>query len=124
MPCRRALLLPIAATVLVLCGGCGDSEPATVVSGGRVAVALDDFRFEPQAIRARSGSISFALRNRGRLAHTFRLRIEGRPVVEVPSLLPGASTIQAARLPRGSYRMFCALANHEELGMYGTLTVR
>jgi plastocyanin len=124
MPCRRGLLLPIAATVLVLCGGCGDSERATVVSGGRVAVALDDFRFEPQAIRARSGRISFALRNRGRLAHTFRLRIKGRPVVEVPSLFPGASTTHAARLPRGDYRMFCALANHEELGMYGTLTVR
>lgn len=91
---------------------------------GRVAVTLDDFRFEPQAIRARSGRISFALRNRGRLAHTFRLRIKGRPVVEVPSLLPGESTTRAARLPRGSYRMFCALANHEELGMYGTLTVR
>lgn len=91
---------------------------------GRVAVTLDDFRFEPQAIRARPGRITFALRNRGRLAHTFRLRIEGRPVVEVPSLLPGERTVETARLPRGTYRMFCALANHEELGMYGTLTVR
>jgi len=127
MPChrgRRALLLPLAATALVLCGGCGDSEPTTVVRGDRVTVALDDFRFEPQAIRARSGRISFALRNRGRLAHTFRLRIKGRPVVEVPSMLPGESATQAARLPRGTYRIFCALANHEELGMYGTLTLR
>lgn len=124
MPHHRAHLLPLAATALALCAGCGDGERATVVSGGRLAVALDDFRFEPQAIRARSGRISFALRNRGRLAHTFRLRIEGRPVVEVPSLLPGESTTRAARLPRGTYRMFCALANHEELGMYGTLTVR
>lgn len=127
MPCprgRRALLLPLAATALVLCGGCGDSEPTTVVRGDRVTVALDDFRFEPQAIRVRSGRLSFALSNRGRQAHTFRLRVEGRPVVEVPSLLPGESDTQAATLERGNYRMFCALANHEELGMYGTLTVR
>jgi plastocyanin len=28
------------------------------------------------------------------------------------------------RVRAGEYRFFCALANHEELGMYGTLIVR
>jgi plastocyanin len=121
---RLALLLALAASVLVLCAGCGSRERATVVHDGRVSVGLDDFRFEPQTIRARAGKITFTLRNRGRLAHTFRLRIEGRPVVEVPSLLPGEGTVHTANLKPGTYRIFCALANHEELGMYGTLTVR
>jgi plastocyanin len=124
MPLRRALLIPLAASLLVVCTGCGTPERATAARNGRIAVVLDDFRFEPQAIRARAGKITFRLRNRGRLAHTFRLRIAGRPVVEVPSMLPGEGTVHAANLKRGSYRIFCALANHEELGMYGTLTVR
>jgi plastocyanin len=25
---------------------------------------------------------------------------------------------------KGTYRFFCALSNHEELGMYGTLVVK
>jgi plastocyanin len=124
MPPRHTLLVPLAASLVVLCAGCGTPERATAARDGRIAVALDDFRFEPQAIRARAGKITFTLRNRGRLAHTFRLRIEGRPVVEVPSMLPGEGTVQSATLRRGTYRIFCALANHEELGMYGTLTVR
>ena len=28
------------------------------------------------------------------------------------------------RVRKGEYRFFCALANHEELGMYGTLVVK
>lgn len=121
---RQALLAPLVATALALGAGCGGDEPATPARDGRVAVALDDFRFDPQRIRARRGRLTFELRNRGRLAHTFRLRFEGRAVVEVPSLLPGERATKTVRLPRGNYRMFCALANHEELGMYGTLTVR
>jgi plastocyanin len=124
MPPRSALLLPLAASLLVLYCGCGSPEHATAARNGRIAVTLDDFRFEPQAIRASPGNITFTLRNRGRLAHTFRLRIEGRPVVEVPSMLPGEGTVHTASLKRGTYRIFCALANHEELGMYGTLTIR
>jgi uncharacterized cupredoxin-like copper-binding protein len=28
------------------------------------------------------------------------------------------------RLRRGTYKMLCAIGNHEELGMWGTLEVR
>ena len=42
----------------------------------------------------------------------------------VKTLLPGASGTAAGRLGRGTYDLVCILGNHEELGMYGTLTVR
>jgi plastocyanin len=121
---RRALLTPFIAVALALATGCGGDEPAARPRDGRMAIVLDDFRFVPQRIRAGRAKLTFELRNRGRLAHTFRLRFEGRAVVEVPSLLPGERATKTVGLPRGNYRMFCALANHEELGMYGTLTVR
>ena len=40
------------------------------------------------------------------------------------SLLPGDRAPKTVRVRRGEYRFFCALSNHEELGMYGTLVVK
>ncbi len=122
---RRPLALALlAAAVLAACAGCGASQPVAHAKGGRIAVALDDFLFDPQTISARSGPLTFELHNRGRLAHSFRLRRAGKPVAQVPSLQPGESRTVTLRLKPGNYRIFCALANHEQLGMYGTLTVR
>jgi plastocyanin len=45
-------------------------------------------------------------------------------VAKVSSLLPGDSTSTRFRVRAGEYRFFCALSNHEELGMYGTLVVK
>jgi uncharacterized cupredoxin-like copper-binding protein len=45
-------------------------------------------------------------------------------LVAIKTLLPGASGSGSARLERGDYKLVCILGNHEELGMYGTLTVR
>ena len=91
---------------------------------GRVAVTIDDFRYTPQQIRAAPGRIRFDLVNRGRLAHTFRLERGNQIVAKVSSLLPGDTATKTARVRKGEYRFFCALSNHEELGMYGTLVVR
>ena len=40
------------------------------------------------------------------------------------STTPGASGTGSGTLQRGTYTLVCILGNHEELGMYGTLTVR
>ena len=119
---RRPLLLILLALPTVALPACGD-EPAARVRDGRVAVALDDFRYRPQLIRASPGRVRFDLVNHGRLAHTFRLE-RGTVVAKVSSLLPGDRASKTARVRKGEYRFFCALSNHEELGMYGTLVVR
>ena len=121
---RRAAPPLLAAAALALWAGCGSEERTARADGGRVSVVLDDYAFDPQVITARPGRVTFALRNRGRVAHSFRLRREGRPVAQVPSLLPGDRESASFTLKRGNYRIFCALANHEELGMYGALSVR
>ena len=122
---RRPLLLLLLALPAAALPACGEAEPEVRARAGRVAVGIDDFRYTPQQIRAAPGRLRFDLVNRGRLAHTFRLeRGEDRIVAKVSSLLPGDRGKKTVRVRRGEYRFFCALSNHEELGMYGTLVVK
>jgi plastocyanin len=120
MPSPRRLATVLAAASIA---GCGGADPPVRADDGRVEIRLDDFFIEPQRIRAPARSISFEIVNRGRLPHTFRVEDE-RLRVEQKTLAPGASATVRADLARGRYRMFCAIANHEELGMHGTLVVR
>ena len=121
---RRALLLVLLALAAATLAACGSGQSTARARGGRVRVTALDFRYRPQLIRARPGTLTFDLVNRGRLAHTFRLTRKGQIVAKVSSLLPGGHASKSVRVRAGEYRFFCALANHEELGMYGTLVVR
>jgi plastocyanin len=121
MPLVRATAVLLAA---VLLSGCGGGEPTVQARGQRVQLELDDFLIRPQNVRADVGELTFAVTNRGRLPHNFRLRDEGREIVEIATLLPGQSATASARLRRGSYKMVCTVANHEQLGMTGRLVVR
>jgi plastocyanin len=117
----RPLALLLAAVVVA---GCGDREPAARAPDGRVTVELDDFFLEPQTIRARPGPTRFEVANAGRLAHNFRLRRGPGEPLKITTMLPGESGSARIDLERGDYRMVCTVANHEELGMTGTLIVR
>ena len=110
--------------VLALSTGCGEGPEPARARDGRVTVEQVDFRFRPQHIEAPPGRIAITVVNRARLAHTLRITRGDRERVRVTSQLPGSRTAVTARLRRGRYRMLCAIANHEELGMYGTLVVR
>ena len=87
-------------------------------------ITLDDYSIAPQRIRARPGRLVLEVANAGAVGHTLRVLRGDREVAGVKTLLPGASGTAAGRLERGTYDLVCILGNHEELGMYGTLTVR
>ena len=116
---RLAALLLCAALA-----GCGGAPPPERASGGRIEIALDDFHLEPQRVRARPGETTFTAVNEGRLAHNFRLRRGPGEPLQITTMLPGESDSATIDLERGDYRMVCTVANHEELGMTGTLIVR
>jgi plastocyanin len=116
-------LVVVTAATLAL-AGCGGDEPAAEARGGTVAIALDDFFVEPQDVRARAGELRFEVTNRGRLPHNFRVRDDAGERVQVRTLLPGAAKTATADLAPGDYKMLCTVANHEQLGMTGTLVVR
>ena len=132
MPRPRARLPRPVAPALLACAalggalGCGASEPEpTQAADGRVAIVLDDFLLDPQRIRAPADQpLRIALTNRGRLGHTFRLLRDGRLYAKVRTVAPGESAVLTRTLERGAYRMYCAIANHDELGLSGTLVVR
>ena len=117
---RRLLALFMCALALAACGG---SAAAVRERSGKVAVTLDDYLIRPQKLRVPSGDLTITVTNRGRLGHTFRIRGKSRNVLAFTTLEPGETKTRAFKLKRGTYTMYCVLANHEELGMYGTLVV-
>jgi len=124
---RHLCLIILCLPALALPAGCGGDERAVRARGDRIAVEIQDFRYTPQTIRARAGGdgiLRFTLVNKGRLAHTFRVSRANTTIAKVSSLLPGDRASKRVEVRKGEYRFFCALSNHEELGMYGTLIVK
>ena len=105
--------------------GCGAEEPAPVrAKDDAIVLTVRDFRFTPQNITAQPGRLKVTVTNRGRLAHSLRVERKNTIVAKISSLLPRDSDSTTFRVRKGDYRFFCALSNHEELGMYGTLVVK
>jgi len=123
MPVRTLTPLVLALCALAL-AACGGSGAAVRASSGHFEVTLDDYLIRPQNLRVPSGEETVTVTNRGRLGHTLRIRTRtGRNVLAFQTLQPGESKTRSFKISRGTYTMYCVLANHEELGMHGTLVV-
>jgi uncharacterized cupredoxin-like copper-binding protein len=127
-----------AAVALTACGedrqaggGTARTTPTPVAAppatpGRAVAsadVSLVDYRLDPSDLRVgRSGVISFVATNDGQSRHA--LAVDG-PAGEVRSvaLRPGERTTISLRLPRGTYKWYCPIADHERRGMVGQVRV-
>ena len=116
---RSLVALFMCALALAACGG----SSAAVREPAKFSVTLDDYLIRPQKVHVPSGDLTVTVTNRGRLGHTFRIRGRSRNVLAFTTLEPGETKSRNFKLKRGTYTMYCVLANHEELGMYGTLVV-
>jgi plastocyanin len=122
MPFRTPSLALLALTALAV-SACGSEEPVRV-SDTTFDVTLDDYLIRPQSLRVPAGErLTVRVTNRGRLGHTFRVRGPSRNVLAITTIEPGETKSRSFRLARGTYELYCVLANHEELGMRGTLRV-
>ena len=136
MPRPRARLPRLVALALALAGtsapaaGCG-GEPATI-EDRTLTVRLSEYRLEPQDVRVRAGRLRVVAVNRGRLTHNLHVvRPDPDDRERPPADLGGTPTAQPGDTRRhtfrnlrpGRYRIVCTIANHDDLGMWGTLEV-
>jgi plastocyanin len=117
--------LRTATLLLVLTlAGCGSAGAPVKTTDTSVTITLDDYTIRPQELRVPKGQrITVTVVNHGRLGHTFRIRSTNHVVRALTTIRPGQQATTTIKLAPGNYTMFCALANHEELGMRGKLTV-
>jgi plastocyanin len=123
MRLRTPTPLALAAITLALTG-CGGAGAPVRERGDRFTVAVDDFLVRPQQLRVPKGkTLTITVVNRGRLGHTLRIRGATRNILAFTTIRPGESRTREFNPAEGTYTMYCALANHEELGLHGKLTV-
>lgn len=109
------------ATLLPAAPSGPTATPVPVAS--TVSVVLVDYAFEPDAITVPAGDITFSLRNEGAEEHEFEIFRGDQVVDEAEGLIPGLERDFSVSLAPGEYTFVCKLADHEQRGMVGTLTV-
>jgi high-affinity iron transporter len=116
------------ALVLAGCstgGGASSAAPsASAAAGGTtVEVAASEYKFDPNAITAPAGSVSFHVTNKGTEEHEFEIFMGEAVVDEIEGLVPGLDLTLTVDLEAGDYTFACKLNGHDQAGMTGTLTV-
>ena len=123
---RRTILFAaiglLAFTAVVACGGGGGgaAQPA-----GSIKVTMTEFKFDPSAISAPAGKVTFYLVNSGSVAHDLVVmgpdgkKVAGSELVQAGN----TSVLTVDNLAAGSYQIICDQPGHEDSGMKGTLTI-
>lgn len=133
-----------ALIVAVSIAACGDSDDETTqpakAGAGTLTIRMSEFAFDPKDATAKAGKVTIAAPNEGKVVHELvLLKTEDDPaklpmdgdevdestsVGEVADVEPGQTKKVTLTLTAGKYAMVCALPNHYQSGMYGSLTVR
>jgi len=128
----RSCTLPAAYALLAIAlSGCG--EPAVFRTDRPIVrVTLDEYRIAPQNVSVKAGRMKFAARNTGRLTHNLVIQVAPKSPRAKPVEIGRVQTMQPHEegdpiklvLTPGNYRLVCTIANHDDLGQFGTLKVR
>jgi uncharacterized cupredoxin-like copper-binding protein len=103
-----------------------ESEPATgaTATGAAKTVQVQEkeFKILPAAITVAHGSVTFVVKNIGKIQHD--LAISG-PKVTGPKktalIKPGGTAKLVVTLGKGVYTLFCTVPGHRQLGMKATV---
>jgi plastocyanin len=115
-------MVPFALACALALVGCED-ETVARPQGHHVTIRLTEFHLTPSTVVLRPGRYAITAVNDGTQPHRFAFGRGRSAVGHPPVLAPGQRTTLRITLPRGRYRMFCALSNHDVLGMYGRVVV-
>jgi hypothetical protein len=129
-PPRRLALLGAAATALCL-SACGGSHVVTVGSN-EVRLRLDEFSITPQAVavhaapRIKISAVNVGIEPHDVVVEAEYLQKDGDPITynKAQVAQPGQTiTFKLTNLRPGHYKLLDTVANHADLGDYGTLIV-
>jgi plastocyanin len=91
----------------------------------RVQVTALEFEYRLSRLSVRQGPALIELVNYGEDEHDLVLRrVGGTRTWKLRKLLPGSRATLSVRLRPGTYRLWCAVADHRARGMRATLRVR
>ena len=83
-----------------------------------------EFRLSMSRINVRTGLVRIELVNYGEDPHDLKLRKIGTSkIYTIPETAPGQRTSRTFRLPVGSYKVWCGIADHRAMGMRAPLKV-
>jgi hypothetical protein len=128
---RTTLLLAALAALALALVGCGDDRLYRTTRP-ILRITVDEYRIDPQNISHPPGRVKLVVRNTGRLTHNLviqDIKSDGTfvelPGARVATMQPGqtAAPIKVDLRP-GKYRLVCTIANHDDLGQFGTLEVK
>ena len=90
----------------------------------RVQVVAQEFSYSLSRTKVRAGRVIVELVNRGQDTHDLDLRrIGGTRIYRFPDVQPGQVVDREWRLAPGRYKLWCAVADHNERGMHAMLRV-
>jgi len=128
---RSSLATTVLAALALTLGGCGSGEMFRT-ERPILRITLDEYRIVPQHISVPPGRMKFVVRNAGRLTHNLAIQDTSGPGKPVQLEGGRTETMQPGQtgepikvlLLAGEYRLVCTIANHDDLGQFGTLTVQ
>ena len=85
----------------------------------RVAVTAKEMKFGLRPTSTRAGTVTFSVRNTGRLRHDFKIAGKKTRV-----LRPRQTATLTVRLRKRTYAYLCTVQGHAQAGMKGRLRVR
>jgi plastocyanin len=120
----------MASLLLAGCGGSAPSSSATsspsAATGHSVTVEEYEMYFDPGKATLAAGAETITVKNEGRLRHDLHVTdASGKELGHTSGLLDTGQqqSIQVTLSP-GTYAIFCAVDDHRQDGMQGTITVK
>ena len=110
-------------------GAAAQTEEAPAAGGGGAALdvtATEDggLGWDPAELEASAGEVTISMDNPDGNQMPHNVAIEGNGVQEAGEVVqPGAVSEVTATLEAGEYTFYCAVGQHRQNGMEGTLTV-
>jgi uncharacterized cupredoxin-like copper-binding protein len=112
-----AVVVP-AALVLAVSAFAGPSRDA--VTPPRVTVNMTEFKFTLLPKTAKKGTVVFAVVNKGKIAHDFK--IAGKKTAKIAA--GKRATLRVTFKRAGRFPYICTLPSHAPAGMKGVLVVK